>query len=450
MKKYLYEKAECNYKEDKKLGIDAIFTPTFTFKIVSNLLKNVATASNVFDFNGKRSVAGAIIASPSREEDPETNQNYIYDWTRDSALIVTELANHVKEFPNLKNVLRNYFEFVALTSNKADCDQAKWYIDGTPVLGWGKQADSAGLRIIALDAIYMHLTKIQQKHCKQIIAKYVYWILDNYNNPGENIWEEEDGHHFFSYAINYQALNLVLSKKKQFAISNYLRKIQQTKKTLADAKKGFVQGNRFKSSRDGYGEKGNDLNIDTVFGLLISNGYADKITHSRSLSNLVEIITFFKNRYVVNQKDQELGFGINIGRYPYDMYDGITDDGIDNGHPWFISTLAVATFLYKVATSFKEAGKIIIKKDNLSFFEFINFSKVGTYTSKHPDFDCILAKIVSAGNRQVFSTRYHAGDAHMSEQYDRVTGIEMSVRDLSWSYKEYLTALRAYQNYSKK
>ncbi len=117
MKKYIYEKAEINFKEDKNIGIEAIFTPTYTFKIASNLLKNIATASNVFSFNGKRSIPGAIIASPSREEDPETNQNYIYDWTRDSALIVTELTNYVREFPKLKALLRNYFEFVASTSN---------------------------------------------------------------------------------------------------------------------------------------------------------------------------------------------------------------------------------------------------------------------------------------------------------------------------------------------
>ena len=192
------------------------------------------------------------------------------------------------------------------------------------------------------------------------------------------------------------------------------------------------------------------MNIDTVFGLLISNGYADKITQHRSLNNMAEIINFFKNRYSINKKDQELGLGVNIGRYPYDLYDGITDDGINNGHPWFISTLATATFLYNVASSYKETGKIIINYENQSFFKFIGFTTFGTYDVKHPDFDIILTKIISAANKQVFSARYHAGDAHMSEQYDRNTGIEMSVRDLSWSYKEYLTALRAYRTYLKK
>jgi len=449
MKKYLYEKAELNFTEDSNIGIEAIFTPTYTFKIVSNLLKNIATSSNVFSFNGKRSIPGAIIASPSREEDPETNQNYMYDWTRDSALIITEMAHYAKEFPGFKLLLRNYFEFVVKTVDQTDWDQAKWYIDGTPVLAWGKQADSSGLRIIALDAVYSFLTKNQQKKCNQIISMYLEWILNNFDKEGENIWEEVEGKHFFSYAINYQALHIVLSKMERYNVIKDTKRIQETIKKLILAKKGFEQGNRFKSNQDGYGKKGNDLNIDTVFALLISDGYADRITASRSLNNVAAIINFFKDRYTINKKDKKIPLGVSIGRYPFDLYDGITDDGVNNGHPWFISTLAIATFLYKVAASYKEERKITINEQNKAFFEFVGYKTKGTYDIEHPEFNIILKKIVSAANKQIFSARYHAGDAHMSEQYDRDTGIEMSVRDLSWSYKEYLTALRAYRSYLK-
>lgn len=450
MKKYIYEKVELNFSEDNTIGIEDVFTPAYTFQIVSNLLKNIATENNVFNFNGRCSVPGVIIASPSREEDPETNQNYIYDWTRDSALIITEMSHFVKEFPDFKKFLRNYFEFVMKIIDQSDRDQAKWFIDGSPVLGWGKQADSPGLRIIALDAVYPFLTKRQQKSCNQIIAKYLEWILDNFHVDGENIWEEEDGKHFFSYAANYKALCTVLSKQEEYDVENKTKRITGVIKELLKAKKGFEQGNRFKSNHDGHGKKGNDLNIDTVFALLISDGYGDTITDARSLNNVAAIIDFFKNRYPINKKDEQIGLGVSIGRYPFDLYDGITDDGVNNGHPWFISTFAVATFLYKVASSYKEDGVITIDEQNISFFKFIGYTALGNYDLKHPDFDIILKKIVSAANKQVFSARYHAKDAHLSEQYDKDTGMEMSVRDLSWSYKEYLTALRAYHTYLKK
>lgn len=450
MKKYIHEKVELNFAEDNTIVIEDVLTPTYTFQIASNLLKNIATETNVFKFNRKRSYPGAIIASPSREEDPETNQNYIYDWTRDSALIITEMSHYVKEFPDFKILLRNYFAFVVKTSKHTEPDQAKWFIDGSPVLGWGKQADSPGLRIIALDAVYPFLTKRQQKSCNKIIATYLEWILENFDTEGENIWEEEDGNHFFSYAANYQALRLVLSKIEQYDVENKATRIADVINDLLRAKKGFEQGNRFKSNHDGHGKKGNDLNIDTVFALLISDGYGDAITDARSLNNLAAIINFFKKRYPINKKDEQIGLGVSIGRYPFDLYDGITDDGVNNGHPWFISTFAVATFLYKVASAYKEDGKISIDKENISFFEFIGYSALGNYNLKHQDFDIILKKIVNAANKQVFSARYHARDAHLSEQYDKDTGMEMSVRDLSWSYKEYLTALRAYQTYLKK
>ena len=38
---------------------------------------------------------------------------------------------------------------------------------------------------------------------------------------------------------------------------------------------------------------------------------------------------------------------------------------------------------------------------------------------------------------------YHSDNLELSEQFDGATGYERSVRDLTWSYAAYLSAIRA-------
>ena len=38
---------------------------------------------------------------------------------------------------------------------------------------------------------------------------------------------------------------------------------------------------------------------------------------------------------------------------------------------------------------------------------------------------------------------FHSDHFHLSEQFDKVTGFEKSVQDLTWSYAAYLSAVRA-------
>lgn len=45
---------------------------------VNFLLRNFITKEN--QIYGKECIPGSIIASPSIPEDPETDQNYVYDW----------------------------------------------------------------------------------------------------------------------------------------------------------------------------------------------------------------------------------------------------------------------------------------------------------------------------------------------------------------------------------
>ena len=53
--------------------------------------------------------------------------------------------------------------------------------------------------------------------------------------------------------------------------------------------------------------------------------------------------------------------------------------------------------------------------------------------------------LVAAGDRMLRAIIFHSASDHLSEQFDKVTGYEKSVRNLTWSYAAMLSALRGRQ-----
>jgi glucoamylase len=419
-----------------------VFPGDLSLKFLSNLLNNFATATNIISDEGLTAIPGAMIASPSREEDPETDQNYVYDWTRDSALTIIEMSHLVEAYPELKALMLNYFYFVKSTFKAtAAYDQAKWCINGFPYENWTKQGDGAGIRILALYAIQKHIQRdIDMKDFNDMVEKYLNWILNNFDNETTNIWEEARGRHFYTYAINHAALTTV-QNRPEFA--GYKAKMIDVLEKIKSRKAEFCAKSYFKSNISSATADGNDLNIDTIFALYESDGFGEDFSSDTSLKTLGKIAVFFKNEFKINAYDEKKGYGINVGRYPFDRYDGDMSDGINTGHPWFISTLIVATYLYKVIAEYINKNKdIVIDDKNLEFFSLSGITKTGTLKCKSTGYNNALKQMMKTANRQIFSVRFHSDGAHLSEQYDKDTGYMKSVRDLSWSYKEYFTALR--------
>jgi len=48
-----------------------------------------------------------------------------------------------------------------------------------------------------------------------------------------------------------------------------------------------------------------------------------------------------------------------------------------------------------------------------------------------------------AGDKMLDSVVYHSNHLELSEQFDKSTGFEKSVENLTWSYSAFLNALRA-------
>lgn len=431
-----------------ELEIDStIFPFNLTVNFFSHLLNNITSHTNmIISPNGKISLPGAMVASPSYPvNSPNTDQNYIYDWTRDSALVITELSKHIVNYANLKTYMINYYNFVKITQNNSvHLDQAKWYIDGTPVpnIGdnnpndrneWTLQGDGPALRIIALISIFDYIkNEINNNDFYNVVDRYLNWILENYDNHTYNIWEESYGQHFYVYAVIYKALTMINQDKR---FNRREKEVSETLNKLLQKKQEFFRNDHFKSSISSDIARGNDINIDTIFGLYIADGYGDPFTEYKSLENLAVIIRYFRSAYLINNYDNFNNYGVNCGRYPLDTYDGDIATEPNEGHPWFISTLIVGSYLYRIAYEVRSDNNIqkVLTAKNFSDLVGIN---------TNDSVDSAIHKIIDSGNKQIQSAKFHCGNYHMSEQYDRYSGYMKSVEDLSWSYKEYFTALR--------
>jgi glucoamylase len=139
--------------------------------------------------------------------------------------------------------------------------------------------------------------------------------------------------------------------------------------------------------------------------------------------------------YPINGADAADGLGPLLGRYPGDVYDGDTDQQAGD-HPWALTTANFAELYYRVA------GKILssaaVAADPLS----ATFLAQAGVTSATAPLDAVAA-LRSAGDAMLRAVVYHSDHFELSEQFDGRTGYEKSVRNLTWSYAAFLSAVRA-------
>jgi glucoamylase len=124
-----------------------------------------------------------------------------------------------------------------------------------------------------------------------------------------------------------------------------------------------------------------------------------------------------------------------FGRYPGDVYDGDTDERVGD-HPWALCTAAFAQLCYEVAAAIKTSGQV--PQDALAgpFFEQVGV----TTTAAAAD---AVQSLVDAGDSMLRAIVFHSDHLELSEQFDGITGYEKSVRNLTWSYAAYLSAVRS-------
>lgn len=417
------------------------------FRTVANfmfslMLRNITNSGWVLQGTGGiDSKPGCIIASPSQPPSDEaqphvTNQDYVHHWTRDAAITAVEVANF--EVPVLQ-ALEDYVGFSSIIqADQRNIDLGCFKVDGTPRV-WSKQSDGPALRIISLIEAWQKLSSNSQTNARTIIAKDLDFLLSIYQNKTTNLWEETFGYSFFTRAVQCKCFKEIFNKAESIGIRltngkrNSLRTAIDTLTTQIedhwdDSEKHYRSILGCKS-----GSEGEDLNIDVVMASI----YGDiSCINPKMLSTASQMRENSVNSYQINTNSQ---LGPLIGRYPYDDYDGDTGDSVNEGHPWIPCTCNFAELYYMIAEIFnKDNSRIAVVNDPLcsTFFNDIGIS-VGIEVAE------AVTRLRNAGDAMLWAVVFHSDHLELSEQFDRNNGYEKSVRNLTWSYASFISAVRA-------
>jgi glucoamylase len=408
------------------------------------MMRNVASAGLVFidpHAPKNRSQPGCIIASPSYWTDlaDTTKQDYVYYWKRDGAIAAMEIAapGVPMDPAQVKTHLTDYVNFAKLCQDAAPGDQAKFTIDGQPFEGWPLQSDGAALQTLALMRAFALLDAPAQTTARAIADQNTNFLLGAYKKQTTSLWEEVTGNSFFARAVQ---LKCFTELKAQTLGMNAPAQLDDAIDWLTGQLAGHWDGNQYltfnppahKASPGDY-----DPNMDIVSASIYG---AIECTDPKLLATATKIRNQWTedpdHGYPVNKSDHDLlSLGPLLGRYPGDYYDGVSNS-TGPGHPWALCTCNFAQLYYELAKAIE--GGTAIPADPIAQ-PFLSQVQVTTTTPP----DDAAANLRGAGDQMLRALIYHSDNLELSEQFDRDSGFEKSVSNLTWSYAALLSALRA-------
>ena len=401
------------------------------------MFRNVASDGFVFEDPvnaGVVSEPGCVLASPSWENSAtHVSQDYVYNWTRDAAIVAIELA--AGPLPAGQPLI-DYVQFAQTCQNSGgDFDRAAFLINGTP-RSWTDQTDGPALQTLAILQLYAQLDAPTRATANAVIAANLNFLQNAYQGQTYNLWEEEYGASFFARSVQLQCFQSITANTIGLPVPGWL---SAAIPWLENALTSHWNGQYYQSMlpvptdfRAPY-----DPNIDIVMAVIYG---AVSITDTKLLATAALLRSQWadpasKYFYPINGADQQRGIGPMLGRYPGDVYDGDTDAQVGD-HPWPVSTANFAELYYRLAKQVTSGGTVPLDDLSASFF-----SQIEVVASTTPA--AAAAALQNAGDQMLQAIIFHSDHLELSEQFDAVTGYEKSVSNLSWSYASFLSAIRA-------
>jgi len=382
-------------------------------------------------------IKGSIVASSvlaAWDPDPD----YFFHWFRDSAVVIDairvlheggtlgpEALDHFSDFvtfslslPHREPVtdraktksdfaqyLRPDGEIAAISAEDVAAE-TRVNPDGTlDISRWSRpQHDGPALRLIAvlrwLSADIPLDTDIRTK-ASRLANSDIDFILRHLGEAAFDMWEEEQGQHYYTLRAEATALAKAASW------------LEDTKK--AEACRAAVSGlNRrldgFWREKDGFyssrltGDPTKNLDISVIFAVIHADdeGPLHSIRDVRMLATLSKLEELFDGLYAINQGRPE-DRAPAMGRFASDVY--------FSGGAYYFSTLAAAEFYFRLAAECTGdlARDYFAKGD--AFLETVR--------------------------------AFTPASGELSEQFDRSTGQQVSAKKLAWSYAAFITAIAA-------
>ena len=402
------------------------------------LLRNVS--SDGFPFTDSThqlvSLPGCVIAAPSYPANaPGISQDYVFNWVRDAAIVMLEISA-ASDADRPSATLADYVRFAdACEQNSAPTKgHACFTIDARP-RPWSEQNDGPAIQTAALLAAFGQLDPDSRSTATDLIARNLDFLLGCYRDPTTNLWEEHRGYSFFARSVQLRCFREIADNELGLPVPAGLAEaIDWLTQALAEHWNGeyylSMINDADRSTIPGY-----DPNIDivqaSIYGALPS-------TDTKMLATAARLRDLWTDpsspkAYPINLSDAALGLGPLLGRYPDDHYDGGT--GSQGDHPWPLCTANFAQLYYQLARSISASGSLPLDALSERFFGQVG---IGDGTST----DAAVEALDAAGDAMLRAVLSHSDQLELSEQFDGVTGYEKSVRDLTWSYAAFLSAVR--------
>src|SRR5580704_15074595 len=385
------------------------------------MFRNVASDGFVFEDPvnaGVVSEPGCVLASPSWENSAaQVSQDYVYNWTRDAAIVAIELA--AGPLPT-SQPLTDYVQFAQTCQNSGgDFDRAAFLINGTP-RSWTDQTDGPALQTLAILQLYAQLDAQTQATASTVIAANLNFLQNAYQGQTYNLWEEEYGASFFARSVQLQCFQAITANTVGIEVPAWLSTaIPWLQNALASHWNGQYYQSMLPVPSDYRAPY--DHNIDIVMAAIYG---AIPVTDTKLLATAAQLRSQWAGPgsayvYPVNGADQQRGIGPLLGRYPGDVYDGDTDVQVGD-HPWAVSTANFAELYYRFA------GKIIfggtVPADSLSAGFFTQVGVDASTTTPA----AAAAALQAAGDQMLQAVIFHSDNLEPSEHFDATTGYEKS------------------------
>ncbi|KAF8753343.1 Starch binding domain [Rhizoctonia solani] len=437
--------------ERRQSAIDSYIT-TQTPISKAGLLANVG-ADGSKDQGAK---SGVVIASPSK-----TDPDYVYAWTRDSALVFKLLVDQYTQGRDttLNTQIRNWIASqgrIQQVSNPSGSvssgglGEPKFNIDESAFTGaWGRpQRDGPALRATTM-ITYANFVGASDTYVTGTIWPMVKLDLDYvakyWNSTGFDLWEEVSGSSFFTTAVQHRALRegakFATALGDSGRASTYTA---QAANALCFLQSYWNPNAKFASSNVNGGSvirSGLDANsILASIHTFDPNTGCDAATFQpcsdKALANHKAVVDSFRATYSLNS-GKAANAAVAVGRYKEDSYYG--------GNPWYLCTTAAAEQLYNALYTWNKQGSIVITATSLDFFkQLYSSAAVGTFASSTSQYNAITAAVKTyADGFLAIVKQYQGSGGALAEQFSRSNGSPLSAADLTWSYAASLTAFDA-------
>jgi len=419
--------------------------PKIAQHMFSLMLRNVASDGFLFeDPNDPQSFSlpGCIIAAPSYPANTAgIDQDYVYNWTRDAAIAAMEIA--AANVPTAQGSgvqpLIDYINFAQTCQNNAtpSVALASYTIRGLSREGWSEQADGPALQTLAILMAYDQLDTPTQDVAKAVINKNLDYLLGAYQDQTVNLWEEHEGFSFFARSVQLRCLQAIKANGIGIPIPPGM---DAAITWLQTALQQHWNGTLYVSVMPpppGSPPPGYDANTDIVSACVYG---AVPCTDTKLLATAAQVREQWEDpnspyHYPINITDKNnLGIGPLLGRYPGDVYDGDVPSAGD--HPWAVCTCNLAQLYYTLANQIQNTQSVPLDQLSSTFFSQIGVTPATAVAD-------VISKLQDAGDAMLGAVIYHSDYLELSEQFDGVTGYEKSVRNLTWSYAAFLSAVRA-------